>query len=120
MAIGFPAIQHRSQRFLVANNMSLALKTPNKNTLQKNNPDYFRELIGRIDRTQTWVAKQTGISRRRLQYLLSGIKEVDGEAKPMRMSYPEQFILEALMESVEEEYRQNRPALYPPEINQIP
>lgn len=57
---------------------------------------YMRELMARIGRPQVWVADRTGISRRRLQYLLVGSKDFAGTVQSVHLTYPEQFILECL------------------------
>ena len=57
---------------------------------------HMRELMARIGRPQVWVADRTGISRRRIQYLLVGSKEFAGETQSVHLTYPEQFILECL------------------------
>ena len=63
-------------------------------------PEYVADLLARIGRSQTWIAENVGISRRRLQYLLIGTREivVDGvqKTKPVELTYPEQFALECL------------------------
>lgn len=59
---------------------------------------YFLELRGRINASTNWIASNTGISRRRLDYLAVGHRDGD---KPVVMSYPEQFVLEALAEHAE-------------------
>lgn len=58
---------------------------------------YFLELRSRINASTNWIAHNTGISRRRLDYLAMGRR---GDAAVV-MSYPEQFILEALAEHAE-------------------
>lgn len=67
----------------------------------KPEPSYVRELIDRIGRSQQWIADNCGISKRRIQYLLVGTREVDGEVRKVTMSYPEQFTLEALAQAGE-------------------
>jgi hypothetical protein len=62
----------------------------------KNDPAYFAGLIKRIGMPHDWLAKQSGISRRRLLYLAAGERMIDGVLKPVLMSYPEQFLLECL------------------------
>ncbi|HMW19235.1 MAG TPA: hypothetical protein PJ981_15705 [Accumulibacter sp.] len=57
---------------------------------------YMRELMARIGRPQVWVADRTGISRRRIQYLLVGSKDFAGETQSVHLTYPEQHILECL------------------------
>lgn len=67
---------------------------------RKHNPThgYFLELRTRINASAEWVSQNSGISRRRLNYLAVGQR--DGGA-PVVMSYPEQFTLEALAEYAE-------------------
>ena len=72
--------------------------TPNAPAQYRPGPEYVAELMRRIGRPQTWVAERTGISRRRIQYLLVGEKTFAGETKPVLLTYPEQFILETLAE----------------------
>ena len=64
-------------------------------------PVYLRELVARIDRSQSWIAAHSGISRRRLQYLIAGGREVDGQMRPVALTYPEQYVLEALADASE-------------------
>ena len=71
---------------------------PNAHTLHQPTAAYMAELMRRIGKPQTWVAERTGISRRRIQYLLVGQKTFAGETKPVLLTYPEQFILETLAE----------------------
>jgi hypothetical protein len=67
----------------------------------KYNPDpaYVTELIARIGRPQVWIAERVGISRRRLQYLVAGVRMHEGQEIHVKMSYPEQFALEVLAEA---------------------
>ena len=44
--------------------------------------------MARIGKTQHWVADQTGISRRRIQYLLVGSKTFAGEVQAVTLTYP--------------------------------
>lgn len=60
---------------------------------------YMRDLMTRIGKPQIWVADQTGISRRRIQYLLVGSKIFAGETQAVSLTYPEQFSLECLAEA---------------------
>lgn len=62
---------------------------------------YMRELMARIGRPQVWVADRTGISRRRLQYLLVGSKDFAGTVQEVKLTYPEQYLLECLAEAGE-------------------
>ena len=59
----------------------------------------MRGLMARIGKPQIWVADQTGISRRRIQYLLVGSKIFAGETQAVSLTYPEQFSLECLAEA---------------------
>jgi hypothetical protein len=61
----------------------------------------MRDLMARIGKTQLWVADQTGISRRRIQYLLVGSKNFAGEMQAVSLTYCEQFALECLAEAGE-------------------
>ena len=70
---------------------------PNPNQHQPTKA-YFLHLRGRINASTRWIAVNSGISQRRLDYLAVG--ERDG-GKPVVMSYPEQFVLEALAEHAE-------------------
>lgn len=58
---------------------------------------YFLELRARINASTRWVAENSGISQRRLDYLAVGRR---GDV-PVVMSYPEQFALESLAEHAE-------------------
>lgn len=62
-------------------------------------PEAMRALMERIGKSQIWVADRTGISRRRIQYLLVGSKEFNGETQKVKLTYPEQHILECLADS---------------------
>lgn len=64
-------------------------------------PDYMHVLVARIDRSQSWIAAHSGISRRRIQYLLAGVREMDGQMRPVALTYPEQFVLEVLADASE-------------------
>lgn len=72
---------------------------PNREEFHRTDPEYMREIMSRIGRPQVWVADRTGISRRRIQYLLVGTKEFAGEIQTVKLTYSEQFILEALAEA---------------------
>lgn len=65
----------------------------------KPTPEYVRQLLARIGRTQVWVAGRTGISRRRIQYLLVGSKVYNGVTQEVKLNYPEQWVLECLAEA---------------------
>jgi len=58
--------------------------------------DFARALIARIGRSQTWIANNSGISRRRLQYIIAGYRMVGDERREVSLTYPEQFTLECL------------------------
>lgn len=68
--------------------------------LHNPDPAYAMDLIRRIGRSQSWIARRTGISRRRIVYLLQGQRTDAGVTRPVRMTYAEQFILESLAETV--------------------
>lgn len=74
---------------------------PNRATQHNPGADYMRELMQRIGKSQVWVAERTGISRRRIQYLLVGTKVFAGVTQDVLFSYPEQYILECLAEAGE-------------------
>lgn len=59
-------------------------------------PEFARDLLKRVGRSQVWIAENSGISRRRLQYIIAGYRDVMGERRDVHMSYPEQFTLECL------------------------
>jgi transcriptional regulator with XRE-family HTH domain len=58
----------------------------------------MRELMAQIGLNQHVVADLTGISRRRIQYLLAGSRTFLGQVQTVILTYPEQFILECLAE----------------------
>lgn len=64
-------------------------------------PSYMHTLAARINRPRSWIAAHSGISRRRIHYLLTGEREMDGRVRPVVMTYPEQFVLEVLAEASE-------------------
>ena len=70
---------------------------------KNHNPDtaYLQSLLTRINRPNTWVAKRIGISLRQLQYLIAGERKTPYGAKPVLMTYPEQFALERLAAACE-------------------
>lgn len=74
---------------------------PDREKTHRTDPEYMRDLMARIGKPQMWVADRTGISRRRIQYLLVGTKEFAGETQEVKLTYPEQFILEALADAGE-------------------
>ena len=65
----------------------------------ENSASCMRDLMARIGKTQHWVADQTGISRRRIQYLLVGSKTFAGEVQAVTLTYPEQYALQCLAEA---------------------
>lgn len=71
---------------------------PDREKNHRTDTQYMRELMEKINKSQVWVADKTGISRRRIQYLLVGTKEFAGEIQDVKLTYCEQFILEALAE----------------------
>lgn len=71
----------------------------NRAVYHKPTPETMRALMDRIGKPQVWVADRTGISRRRIQYLLVGTKEFGGEIQEVKLTYPEQHILECLADS---------------------
>lgn len=74
---------------------------PNRVVFHRPTSAYVQALMTRIGRSQVWVAERSGISRRRLQYLLVGQKTVDGKTSAVRLNYPEQVTLELLAEAGE-------------------
>lgn len=64
-------------------------------------PDFFRALCARIGQSQQWIAENSGISRRRIQYLAAGSRIINGVSQPVKLSYAEQFTLECLAEAAE-------------------
>jgi len=68
---------------------------PNPSTLN-HTPSFFKTLCQRIGQSQHWIAENSGISRRRIQYLAAGWRMVNGERKAVVITYPEQFALETL------------------------
>ncbi len=71
----------------------------------KATPGYFLELMQRIGLSQSAVSERVGIAKRRIQYLTLGERETVHLGRktydPVVMSYPEQFTLEALAESLD-------------------
>ena len=61
---------------------------------------YFNDLLQRIGKPQLWIANRTGISHRRMQYLINGERTQGGKTEPVLMTYPEQYILESLADSI--------------------
>lgn len=74
---------------------------PNRLTYHKPGANHMRDLMQRIGKSQVWVAERTGISRRRIQYLLVGSKVFAGVTQEVKFSYPEQYILECLADAGE-------------------
>ena len=70
--------------------------------LYKPATEYAAELVRRIGKSQTWIAKRLGVSDRRIRYILNGSRVVNGETVDVRMSYCEQFALECLAKAIEE------------------
>lgn len=64
-------------------------------------PEFVNELCERIGKSREWIADNSGISRRRIQYLLAGYRVINGEKKPVELSYPEMFVLQTLAEAGE-------------------
>jgi len=68
----------------------------------KNEPfttEETRLLIESIKKSQRWIAERTGISERRLRYLLAGGRHVEGKWVETQLSYPERYVLEILSEA---------------------
>lgn len=65
----------------------------------KHNPSHahFLSLRARINASAKWIAVNSGISQRRLDYLAVGQRN----GSPVVMTYPEQFCLECLAEHAE-------------------
>lgn len=70
---------------------------PDRDNL-KATPAYLNELLARIEMPVITVSNRTGITHRRLQYLVNGSRVVKGVTEPVLLSYPEQYTLEALAE----------------------
>lgn len=77
------------------------MSIPNRSLSHNPTPEYINTLMQRIGKSQVWVADRTGISRRRIQYMLVGSKVFSGETQSVTMTYPEQFILESLADAGE-------------------
>ena len=73
--------------------------TPNADNYNPST-DYAAQLVERIGKSQTWIAKRLGVSDRRIRYILNGSRIVNGKAVDVRMSYAEQFALECLADAV--------------------
>lgn len=73
---------------------------PNPSSLNTDT-EFFKSLCERIGRSQEWIAQNSGISRRRIQYLAAGFRSVNGESKEVKLTYSEQFVLESIAESIE-------------------
>lgn len=61
-------------------------------SLHNPTPEYFNELLDRIQKSQRWVAETTGIDLNRIERLKRGTYS---------MRYPEQYILEQLADAME-------------------
>ena len=68
-------------------------------TKQNQSPEYIRDLIERIGKSQRWIYDVTGISERRLRYLIAGERTLNGVTAPVLADYPEQYILEVLADA---------------------
>jgi plasmid maintenance system antidote protein VapI len=64
-------------------------------------PEYLRQLIKRIDKSQRWIAEASGISERRLRYLVAGKRTIADDEKPVLMDYTEQYVLEQLADAAD-------------------
>ena len=64
--------------------------------LYKSDTEYFRQLVARIGKSQRWISERLGISQRRLRYLTTGTRPLNGENHPVLMDYIEQYALEQL------------------------
>jgi hypothetical protein len=64
------------------------------------NPEVARALYERIGKSQKWIAERIGISERRFRYLIAGSREVEGKTVAVLLTYPEQFALECLADSM--------------------
>ena len=63
---------------------------------------FAESLLKRIGRSQTWIAAKSGISKRRIQYLITGHRtDNTGAVIPVHLSYPEQFLLETFADMPE-------------------
>lgn len=68
--------------------------------LPVDSPAYMRELMDKIGLSQYDVADKAGISRRRIQYLLVGVRVFLDQKQQVSLTYPEQYILESLLRGV--------------------
>lgn len=59
------------------------------------------ELLRRIGKPLRWIAGRTGISERRLHYILAGYRDAPSGKVPVQIKYPEQYTLEMLAQAVE-------------------
>lgn len=59
----------------------------------------FAQLMTDIGKSQRWIAERTGISERRLRYLMAGGRLVGTEFIPTAMSYPEFHLLQELAQA---------------------
>lgn len=74
--------------------------TPNADNYNPST-EYAKDLIEKIGKSQVWIAKRLGVSDRRIRYIVNGSRIVNGETVDVRMSYTEQFALEALAKAAE-------------------
>lgn len=65
-------------------------------------PAYVRQLMERIGRPQVWISNRVGIAHRRLQYLVTGQRTQGGKTESVLLTYPEQYTLECLAESMQD------------------
>ena len=72
------------------------MRIPNPNELSKD-AGFAASLINSIGMSQAWLAAKSGISKRRIQYLITGHR-VDNAGKTISvlLSYPEQYILQII------------------------
>lgn len=64
--------------------------------LPVDSPNFMQDVMHKIGLSQYEVAHKTGISRRRIQYLLVGTRIFLDENQVVALTYPEQYILESL------------------------
>lgn len=72
---------------------------PNNKGITPFTAEETRLLIEQIGKSQRWIAERSGISERRLRYLLAGGRQVDGAWVATQLSYPERYVLEMLAEA---------------------
>ena len=68
-------------------------------TKQNQSPEYIRGVIESIGKSQRWIFDVTGISERRLRFLMAGERTLNGERVPVLADYAEQYILEVLADA---------------------